>query len=59
MPISEKIMKQVDDAKVTPDERLLMKDILQIEDKGLFRYNADYEKVIKDFIAAHEDEALK
>lgn len=54
MPISEKIIKRVKDANVTAKEKELMLEILKVEDKGVFRYNADYEKIIKDYITTLE-----
>lgn len=51
MPISEKIIKRVDDANATAKEKELMIEILKVEDKGVFRYSADYEKIIKDYVA--------
>ena len=50
MPISEKIIKRVNDANATAKEKELMIEILKVEDKGVFRYSADYEKIIKDYI---------
>ena len=44
MPISEKIIKRVKDANVTAKEKELMLEILKVEDKGAFRYSADYEE---------------
>ena len=55
MPISEKILKQVETAKASEDEKKLMLAILQIEDKGSFRYTDDYEKIIKDYVNDHEE----
>ena len=54
MPISEKIIKRVKDANVTAKEKELMLEILKVEDKGVFRYSADYEKIIMDYIATLE-----
>ena len=54
MPISEKIIKRVIDANATVKEKDLMLEILKVEDKGVFRYSADYEKIIKDYIATLE-----
>lgn len=54
MPISEKIIKRVKDANVTAKEKELMLEILKVEDKGVFRYSADYEKIIKDYITTLE-----
>ena len=55
MPISEKIMSQVKNADATPPEKELMMQILQVEDKGSFRYQADYEALIKKFIDEHKE----
>jgi len=54
MPISEKIIKRVNDANATGKEKDLMLEILKVEDKGVFRYSADYERIIKDYIATLE-----
>lgn len=54
MPISNKIMDQVQVACVADKEKDLMMKILQIEDKGNFRFEAAYEKAIKDFIAERD-----
>mgnify|MGYP000947003577 CR=1 FL=1 len=51
MPISEKIINRVNDTNATAKEKELMLEILKVEDKGVFRYSADYEKIIKDYIA--------
>ena len=52
MPISEHIIDRVKAANATEEEKKLMMEILQIEDKGIFRYEAAYEKAIKDYLAA-------
>ena len=54
MPISENIIDRVKAANATEEEKKLMMEILQIEDKGIFRYEAAYEKAIKDYLAATE-----
>ena len=54
MPISQKIIDCVTATDCSTEERDLMMDILQIEDKGDFRYGAAYEKTIKDFIAERD-----
>ena len=55
MPISKKIIDKVDDLKVSEAERSLMMDILDIEDKGSFRFEAAYEKAIKGYIKNVEE----
>lgn len=52
MPISENIIDRVKAANASKEEKKLMMEILQIEDKGIFRYEAAYEKAIKDYLAA-------
>ena len=52
MPISENIIDRVNAAEATDEEKRLMMEILQIEDKGIFRYEAAYEKAIKDYLTA-------
>lgn len=54
MPISEKIINRVNGANATAKEKELMLEILKLEDKGVFRYNTDYEKIIKDYIAMQD-----
>lgn len=55
MPISEKIQKQIEKAEATPTEKGLMMEILQLEDKGSFRYRAEYESLIKKYIDENEE----
>ena len=57
MPISQKIIDRVSATSTTPEEQALMMQILQIEDKGIFRFETAYEKLIKDFIVARDKEA--
>jgi hypothetical protein len=54
MPISEKIISRVKCANATAKEKELMIEILKVEDKGVFRYSADYEKIIKEYIAMQD-----
>lgn len=54
MPISQKIIDQVNRAKATPAEKKMMIDLLTIEDKGVFRFEAAYDKVIREYIASKE-----
>lgn len=55
MPISKKIIDKVDALEITPAERALMMEILEIEDKGSFRFEAVYEKAVKDYIKEVEE----
>ncbi len=55
MPISEKILDHINDSKVSKEEKELMLGILQIEDKGSFRYQSEYEAMIKKFIEEHKE----
>ena len=57
MPISQKIIERISATANSPEEQDLMMKILQIEDKGIFRFESAYEKVIKDFIVARDKEA--
>lgn len=54
MPISEKIINRINGTNATAAEKELMLEILKVEDKGVFRYSADYEKIIKDYIAIQD-----
>lgn len=55
MPISKKIIDKVDALEITAAERALMMEILEIEDKGSFRFEAVYEKAVKDYIREVEE----
>lgn len=56
MPISEKILKQIMDLQqANQHEKELMLAILQIEDKGSFRYQADYEAQIKKYLEEQKE----
>ena len=54
MPISEKIRTQVEKTEATPAEKGLMMEILQLEDKGSYRYRTEYESLIKKYIDKNE-----
>lgn len=59
MPISKKITEQIKKTSATAAEKKMMQDLLEIEDKGVYRFEAAYEKVIKDFLAAEEKKGGK
>lgn len=54
MPISNKIIDKVDALEIADAERMLMMEILTIEDKGSVRYDAAYEKAVKEYLAKVE-----
>ena len=56
MPISQKIIDRVKATTVSPEEQKLMMKILQIEDNGVQRFEAEYEKAVKAFIAKRDEE---
>ena len=56
MPISQKIIERVEATTVSPEEQKLMMKILQIEDNGVYRFEAEYEKAVKAFIAKRDEE---
>ncbi len=56
MPISQKIIDRVKATTVSPEEQKLMMKILQIEDNGVYRFEAEYEKAVKAFIAKRDEE---
>lgn len=56
MPISQKIIDRVKATTVSLEEQKLMMKILQIEDNGVFRFEAEYEKAVKAFIAKRDEE---
>ena len=55
MPISQKIIDRVKATTVSPEEQKLMMKILQIEDNGVYRFEAEYEKAVKAFIAKRDE----
>ena len=52
MPISEKIKEQIDALEVQRDFKDLMIAILTEEDKGNFRFQDAYEKLVNEYIEA-------
>lgn len=56
MPISQKIIERVEATAVSKDEKKLMMKILEIEDNGVYRFEAEYEKAVKAFIAKRDEE---
>ena len=56
MPISQKIIDRVRDATPSPGLQELMLKILRIEDNGVSRFEAEYDKAIKMFIDQRDKE---
>lgn len=56
MPISQKIIERVEATAVSQDEKKLMMKILEIEDNGVYRFEAEYEKAVKAFITKRDEE---
>lgn len=56
MPISEKIIKEIDGADVEEKMKDLMKDILLLEDDGAKRWTKQYETKIKNYLGILEEE---
>lgn len=55
MPISDKIKKKVNESEASTSEKNLMMQILNIEDRGAFRYQAEYESLIKKYIEENQE----
>lgn len=56
MPISEKIMNKIKLSGANDSEQELMLKILRIEDRGTFRYQTEYEAIIKKYVDEHKEE---
>ncbi len=55
MPISNKIVSEIEKLDVTPQEKKLLIKILELEDGGLRNYTSPYEKEINNFISKNRD----
>lgn len=55
MPISEKIIKEIDETDAEDKLKDLMKDILRLEDDGAKRWTRQYEAKIKDYLGFEEE----
>ena len=56
MPISEKIIDEINKLNVENDMKKLMEEILQLEDDGVKRWNKEYQAKITDYIKWKEQE---
>ena len=50
MPISKKIINEIEKMDETDEMKELMTDILVLEDNGVKRWTNDYDKMIDEFI---------
>lgn len=55
MPISDKILKLIHESDATDDQKALLIQILEVEDKGAFRFKESYEKILKDYLASKKE----
>lgn len=56
MPISEKIIKEIEDIDADDKLKDLMKGLLQLEDDGAKRWTKQYEAQIKEYLGVEEEE---
>jgi len=54
MPISEKIIAQINNIDADEEFKKLMLAILAEEDKGNFRFKDTYEKLVNDYLEKKE-----
>lgn len=58
MSISTKILTEIKNLSISEDEKMLMKDILKIEDNGSNRFSKDYDELIEKYIKRQEEEKV-
>lgn len=56
MPISKKILTEIDKLKIDNGEKDLLKKILIKEESGLKHYKKEYDKIISDYLKETEGE---
>ncbi len=54
--ISDKIKKQINDLDVSESLKELMLKILEIEDKGTYKYKEAYDKLINEYIEKQKED---
>ena len=54
MPISEKIIAEINKSDADNSEKRLMLELLTIEDEGVYRYVGPYEKLINKYLGDKE-----
>ena len=50
MPISKKIVDEISNLDAKQEEKILLMKILEIEDEGVKKFTAPYEKIISEYI---------
>lgn len=55
MPISEKILKEIDNTNVDENMKVLMKELLLLEDDGAKRWSKQYEEKIDEYLKSDEE----
>ncbi len=55
MPISKKIVKEIEKLDASEKEKKLLQTILELEDGGLRNYTVPYEREINNFINETKD----
>lgn len=50
MPISEKIIEEINRLNATEAEKQLMLEILEVEDLGIYQYTNVYEQKIREYV---------
>ena len=50
MPISEKIIERIKNSNLDKEFKKLMLQILAEEDKGNYRFKAEYEKFVNEYL---------
>lgn len=55
MPISEKIVEEINRLDATEAEKQLMLEILEVEDLGIYQYTNAYEQKIREYVKKEGD----
>lgn len=55
MPISEKIIREIDQINADEKLKVLMKDLLLLEDDGAKRWSKQYEEKIDKYLKVNEE----
>lgn len=56
MPISEKIVERISNLNVDEEFKKMMLKILRDEDKGIYRFKAEYEKHVKEYLEKTQED---
>ena len=55
MPISQIILNKIMTSDVDDKQKELMRQILDVEDAGIYQYKSEYKKLLKNYIANEEN----